>query len=128
MEADLNAVMDQNRMDYAYWLKYHAGYQGYESSIYQDFDYGRDYSNITGYPRGDGAYSDLGYQGPDLANSGVTNLPGSAHGYGGRHGTDFVYSGDATALAYGKAIGPDSRYFKGSILDATVDSFLGLDY
>lgn len=128
MEADLNAVMDQNRMDYAYWLKYHAGYQGYESSIYQDFDYGRDYSNITGYPRGDGAYSDLGYQGPDLADSGVANLPGSAHGYGGAGGVDFVFSGDATALAYGKEIGPDPRYFHGSILDATVDTFLGLDY
>lgn len=128
MDTDLNAVMDQNRTNYAYWLKYHNGYQGYESSIFQDYDFGRDYSNITGYPRGDGAYSDLGYQGPDLANSGVTNLPGSAHGYGGSHGFDYLYSGDAAALAYGKAVGPDSQYFKGSILDATVDAFLGLDY
>ena len=128
MDTDLNAVMDQNRTNYAYWLKYHNGYQGYESSIFQNYDFGRDYSNITGYPRGDGAYSDLGYQGPDLANSGVTNLPGSAHGYGGSHGFDYLYSGDAAALAYGKAVGPDSQYFKGSILDATVDAFLGLDY
>ena len=128
MDTDLNAVMDQNRTNYAYWLKYHNGYQGYESSVFQDYDFGRDYSNITGYPRGDGAYSDLGYQGPDLANSGVTNLPGSAHGYGGSHGFDYLYSGDAAALAYGKAVGPDSQYFKGSILDATVDAFLGLDY
>ena len=34
MNADLNAVMDQNRMDWAYWLKYHTGYQGYEASIF----------------------------------------------------------------------------------------------
>ena len=128
MEAALNAVMAQNRMDFAYWLKYHAGYQGYESSIYQDFDYRQDYSNITGYPAGDGAYSDLGTQGPDLGNSGVANLPSGGFGYGGRGGVDYLYSGDHAALAYGKQIGPDPAYFRESILDAAVDSFLGIDY
>jgi len=70
-----------------------------------------------GYPSGDGAYSDLGTQGPDLGNSGEANLPAGGYGTGGRGGADYLYSGDHTALAYGKDIGPSPEYFDGSILD-----------
>ena len=109
--------MDQTIKNWAYYLKYVSGYQGYESSIFQDFDPSRDYTDIMGYPSGDGAYSDLGTQGPDLGNSGEVNLPAGGYGAGGQGGVDYLYSGDHTALAYGKDIGPDSRFFTGSILD-----------
>jgi len=115
--AGFNAAMDTVVRNWAYWLKYLYGFQGYETSIYQDFDFGEDYSNIMGYPHGDGAYPALGTQGPDLSNSGEANLPAGGYGTGGRGGIDYVDSGDNTALAYGKDIGPDSRYFDGSILD-----------
>jgi hypothetical protein len=115
--AGFNAAMDTVVKNWAYYLKYLYGFQGYETSIYQDFDFGEDYSNIMGYPHGDGAYPALGTQGPDLSNSGESNLPAGGYGTGGRGGIDYVDSGDHTALAYGKDIGPDSRYFDGSILD-----------
>jgi hypothetical protein len=118
-EAGFNATMDQTVQNWAYYLKYLFGYQGYETSIYQDFDFGADYTDIMGYPSGDGAYSDLGTQGPDLGNSGEVNLPAGGYGVGGQGGVDYIYSGDHTALAYGKDIGPDPRYFDGSILDAS---------
>ena len=109
--------MDQLQKNGAYWLKYIYGFQGYEQSIYQDFDPNQDYTDIMNYPSGDGAYPALGTQGPDLGNSGEANLPAGGYGVGGRGGSDHIYSGDHTALAYGKFIGPDSRYFEGSILD-----------
>ena len=110
--------MDTDLKNWAYWLKYIYGYQGYESSIYQDFDPSANYSDILGFPSGDGAYSDLGTQGPDLANSGEVQLPSGGFGYGGRGGVDYVFSGDHAAEAYGKFIGPSSDFFDGSILDA----------
>merc|ERR550539_2177838 len=116
-EAGFNATMDQTVQNWAYYLKYLFGYQGYETSIYQDFDFGADYTDIMGYPSGDGAYSDLGTQGPDLGNSGEVNLPAGGYGVGGQGGVDYLYSGDHTALAYGKEIGPDPQFFSGSILD-----------
>ena len=116
-EAGFNAAMDTVVRNWAYWLKYLFGFQGYETSIYQDFDFGADYTDILGYPSGDGAYPDLGTQGPDLGNSGEANLPAGGYGTGGRGASDYIYSGDHTALAYGKDIGPDPRYFDGSILD-----------
>merc|ERR1739844_418338 len=116
-EAGFNATMDQTVQNWAYYLKYLFGYQGYETSIYQDFDFGADYTDIMGYPSGDGAYSDLGTQGPDLGNSGEVNLPAGGYGAGGQGGSDYLYSGDHTALAYGKDIGPDPQFFSGSILD-----------
>ena len=116
-EAGFNAAMDTVVRNWAYYLKYMFGFQGYETSIYQDFDFGADYTDILGYPSGDGAYPDLGTQGPDLGNSGEVNLPAGGAPGQGRGGVDVLYSGDHTALAYGKDIGPDSRYFTGSILD-----------
>ena len=113
----ISAAMDTVVRNFAYYLKYMFGFQGYETSIYQDFDFGADYTDILGYPSGDGAYPDLGTQGPDLGNSGEANLPAGGYGTGGRGNSDYIYSGDHTALAYGKDIGPDSRYFEGSILD-----------
>ena len=121
-EAGFNATMDQTVQNWAYYLKYLFGYQGYETSIYQDFDYGADYTDIMGYPSGDGAYSDLGTQGPDLANSGEANLPAGGFGVGGRGGIDYLNSGDETAEAYGKFIGPDKKFFDGSILDPLDDA------
>merc|ERR1712127_650550 len=115
--AGFSAATDQQVKNWAYYLKYLFGFQGYETSIYQDFDFGADYTDIMGYPSGDGAYPALGTQGPDLGNSGEVNLPAGGYGTGGRGGSDYLYSGDHTALAYGKDIGPDSRYFEGSILD-----------
>ena len=115
--AGFSAAMDTAVKNWAYWLKYFYGFQGYESSIFQDFDYGQDYTDIMGYPSGDGAYPALGTQGPDLGNSGEVNLPAGGAPGQGRGGVDVLYSGDHTALAYGKDIGPDSRYFTGSILD-----------
>lgn len=115
--ARFNGLMDDALTRWAYWLKYTYGYQGYESSIYQDFDPAENYSDILGFPAGDGAYSDLGTQGPDLANSGEVQLPAGGFGYGGRGGVDYVFSGDAAAEAYGKFIGPSSDFFDGSILD-----------
>jgi len=116
--AKFNANMDLALTNWAYWLKYTYGYQGYESSIYQDFDPAANYSDILGFPSGDGAYGDLGTQGPDLANSGEAQLNGSGYGYGGPGGIDYVYSGDHAAQAYGKFIGPSKDFFDGSILDA----------
>lgn len=116
--ARFNGHMDVALQNWAYWLKYTYGYQGYESSIYQDFDPSANYSDILGFPSGDGAYSDLGTQGADLANSGEVNLPAGGYGYGGRGGVDYIYSGDHAAQAYGKFIGPSSDFFDGSILDA----------
>ena len=116
-EAGFNAAMDQVVRNWAYWLKYLYGFQGYETSIYQDFDPSQDYTDIMGYPSGDGAYPALGTQGPDLGNSGEVNLPAGGYGVGGRGGADYLYSGDHTALAYGKDIGPSKEYFDGSILD-----------
>jgi hypothetical protein len=116
-EAGFNAAMDTVVRNWAYWLKYLFGFQGYETSIYQDFDFGANYTDIMGYPSGDGAYPALGTQGPDLGNSGETHLPAGGFGTGGRGGSDYLYSGDHTALAFGKDVGPDSRYFDGSILD-----------
>ena len=116
-EAGFNAAMDTVVKNWAYYLKYLYGFQGYETSIYQDFDYSEDYTNIMGYPDGDGAYPALGTQGPDLSNSGEANLPAGGYGTGGRGGLDYIDSGDHTSLAYGKDIGPDPRYFTGSILD-----------
>ena len=110
-------AMDQVLKNWAYWLKYFYGFQGYETSIYQDFDPSQDYTDIMGYPSGDGAYPALGTQGPDLGNSGEANLPAGGYGTGGRGGSDYIYSGDETALAYGKDIGPDPAFFDGSILD-----------
>ena len=115
--AGFMADMDQLLKNWAYWLKYFYGFQGYETSIYQDFDPSQDYTDIMGYPKGDGAYPDLGTQGPDLGNSGEANLPAGGYGTGGRGASDYIYSGDHTALAYGKDIGPDPQYFDGSILD-----------
>ena len=115
--AGFSAAMDQTIKNWAYYLKYVSGYQGYESSIFQDFDPSRDYTDIMGYPSGDGAYSDLGTQGPDLGNSGEVNQPEGGYGAGGQGGVDYLYSGDHTALAYGKFVGPDPAYFTGSILD-----------
>ena len=115
--ARFNGFMDDALTRWAYWLKYTYGYQGYESSIYQDFDPSENYSDILGFPAGDGAYSDLGTQGPDLANSGEVQLPAGGYGYGGAGGVDYVFSGDAAAEAYGKFIGPSSDFFDGSILD-----------
>ena len=120
--AAFNGAMDTVLRNWAYWLKYTYGYQGYETSIYQDFDPTQNYSDIMGYPSGDGAYSDLGTQGPDLANSGEVNLPAGGAGYGGRGGVDYLYSGDHTAEAYGKFIGPDKKFFDGSILDPLDDT------
>merc|ERR1719273_2366171 len=117
--AGFNAAMDTVVRNWAYWLKYLYGFQGYETSIYQDFDFGADYTDILGFPSGDGDYPALATQGPDLGNSGETNLPAGGYGQGGRGGADYIYSGDNTALAFGKDIGPDSRYFEGSILDAS---------
>ena len=116
-EAGFNAAMDEDVRKWAYWLKYLFGFQGYETSIYQDFDPSQDYTDIMGYPSGDGAYPALGTQGPDLGNSGEVNLPAGGYGVGGRGGADYLYSGDHTALAYGKDIGPSKEYFEGSILD-----------
>ena len=116
--AKFNSNMDLALTNWAYWLKYTYGYQGYESSIYQDFDPSANYSDILGFPSGDGAYGDLGTQGPDLANSGEAQLNGSGYGYGGPGGIDYVYSGDHAAQAYGKFIGPSKEFFDGSILDA----------
>merc|ERR1739846_152288 len=45
-EAGFNATMDQTVQNWAYYLKYLFGYQGYETSIYQDFDFGADYTDI----------------------------------------------------------------------------------
>ena len=115
--AGFNENMDTVVRNWAYWLKYFYGFQGYETSIYQDFDPSRDYTDIMGYPSGDGAYPDLGTQGPDLGNSGEANLPAGGYGTGGRGGSDYLYSGDHTALAYGKDIGPSKEHFTGSILD-----------
>lgn len=120
--ATLNANLDTMLQQFAYWTKYTFGYQGYESSLYQDFDPTQNYSDIFGYPSGDGAYSDLGTQGADLANSGEANLPAGGYGYGGRGGVDYLYSGDHTAEAYGKFIGPDKKFFSGSILDPLDDT------
>ena len=116
--ARFNGNMDDALTRWAYWLKYTYGYQGYESSIYQDFDPSANYADILGFPSGDGAYSDLGTQGPDLANSGEVQLPSGGFGYGGRGGVDYVFSGDHAAEAYGKFVGPSSDFFDGSILDA----------
>jgi hypothetical protein len=115
--AGYSAQLDSDLQRWAYWLKYVYGYQGYDQSIYQDFDPSQDYSNIYGYPSGDGAYSDLGTQGPDLANSGEANLPAGGYGVGGRGGIDYLLSGDHTAEAYGKFIGPSKEFFQTSILD-----------
>ena len=115
--AGFSAAMDTAVKNWAYWLKYFYGFQGYESSIFQDFDYGQDYTDIMGYPSGDGAYPALGTHGPDLGNSGADHLPAGGYGTGGRGGRDHLTSGDHVALAYGKDIGPDPRYFDGSILD-----------
>ena len=115
--AAFNENMDTALQNWAYWLKYTYGYQGYEQSLYQDFDPTQNYSDIMGYPSGDGAYPALGTQGPDLGNSGEANLPAGGYGTGGRGGSDYIYSGDETALAYGKDIGPDPAFFDGSILD-----------
>jgi hypothetical protein len=131
----LMAKMDEKTQNWAYWLKYQYGYQGYETSLYQDFDPSRNYENIMGYADGDGAYADLGSQGPDASNGGLSNL--SAHGVGGRGGHDHLYSGDHTALAYGKEIGPNRDFIGGSILDPRMEEmmasyasgmFHGLDY
>ena len=116
--ARFNGHMDVALQNWAYWLKYTYGYQGYESSIYQDFDPSANYSDILGFPSGDGAYSDLGTQGPDLANSGEVQLGAGGYGYGGLGGVDYIYSGDHAAQAYGKFIGPSKDFFDGSILDA----------
>ena len=116
-EAGFSATMDQTTKNWAYYLKYTTGYQGYETSIFQDFDPSQDYTDIMGYPSGDGAYADLGTQGPDLGNSGEANQPEGGYGTGGQGGSDYLYSGDHTALAYGKFVGPDPAYFTGSILD-----------
>ena len=115
--AGFSAQMDADLQQWAYWLKYVYGYQGYDQSIYQDFDPSQDYSDIIGFPSGDGAYSDLGTQGPDLGNSGVANLPAGGYGVGGRGGVDYIYSGDSAAEAYGKFIGPSKEFFQTSILD-----------
>jgi hypothetical protein len=115
--AGFSDQMDADLQQWAYWLKYVYGYQGYDQSIYQDFDPSQDYSDIYGYPSGDGAYSDLGTQGPDLGNSGVANLPAGGYGVGGRGGVDYIYSGDSAAEAYGKFIGPSKEFFQTSILD-----------
>jgi len=120
--AAFNENMDTVLQNWAYWLKYTYGYQGYEQSLYQDFDPTQNYSDIMGYPSGDGAYSDLGTQGPDLANSGEANLPAGGFGVGGRGGIDYLNSGDETAEAYGKFIGPDKKFFDGSILDPLDDT------
>ena len=120
--AAFNENMDTALQNWAYWLKYTYGYQGYEQSLYQDFDPTQNYSDIMGYPSGDGAYSDLGTQGPDLANSGEANLPAGGFGVGGRGGIDYLVSGDETAEAYGKFIGPDKKFFDGSILDPLDDT------
>ena len=117
--AGFNEFLDTTVKNWAYWLKYFYGFQGYETSIFQDFDPSANYENIMGYPSGDGAYPDLGTHGPDLSNSGESNLPAGGYGTGGRGGIDYIDSGDNTALAYGKDIGPDPRYFNGSILDAS---------
>merc|ERR550539_2148721 len=45
-DAGFNAAMDTVVRNWAYWLKYLYGFQGYETSIYQDFDFGANYENI----------------------------------------------------------------------------------
>ena len=112
----LNDTLDQMEKDWAFWLKYFYGYDGYETGIYKDYDDLADYSNVLNYARGDGAYLDLGYQGIGASEGGYSHLSG--YGYGGVGGHDYLYSGDHTGLVYGKEIGPNPDYFQGSILDA----------
>ena len=110
-----NATMDQLVKDWAYWLKYVWGYSGYDTSLYAEYDDTVDYSNDTfAYAGADGSYLDLGYQGHNGQSSGLPHLSG--YGYGGVGGTDYLYSGDHTGLAYGTQTGPDKKYFDGSIL------------
>ena len=97
--------------DWAYWIKYLFGYQGYDTSLFADYDDTVDYSKT------DGTYPDNGYQGNNYQSSGITLNNGQGFGYGGPGGVDYLYSGDNTGLAYGSFVGPDPRYFSGSILD-----------
>ena len=44
-EAVKNAKADMLEKDWAYWLKYVYGYQGYEPSLYDDYDHAADYGD-----------------------------------------------------------------------------------
>lgn len=113
-----NATMDALVKDWAYWLKYVWGYSGYHASLYAAYDDTIDYSHAGfdnhAYAGADGAYLDLGYQGHNGQTSGLPHQSG--FGYGGVQGTDYLYSGDHTGLAYGTNTGPDKKYFSGSVL------------
>jgi uncharacterized coiled-coil protein SlyX len=97
-----NAAMDQLTKDWAYNLKYLFGYTGYDSALYADYDDTVDYSVNAG------DFSVLGYQGSNGQSSGIEHLNHiSGYGYGGIGGTDYLYSGDHSGLAYGSVTGPD---------------------
>jgi len=111
-----NAAMDQLTKDWAYFLKYLFGYSGYDSSYYNGYDDTVDYSVNAG------DFATLGYQGSNGQSSGIEHLNGiGGYGYGGIGGTDYLYSGDHTGLAYGSITGPSPDYFSDSILDPAED-------
>ena len=127
-----NATADDVVRDWAFWLKYLYGYQGYETSLYLSYDDTVDYSAGLGpksfgeaerdaaqYAAADGPYLDLGYQGTASTQGGYPHLSG--FGYGGVGGHDYIYSGDETGLAYGTEIGPNKKFFTGSVLDRKED-------
>ena len=107
--------------------------RGVETSLYLSYDDTADYSSGLGpksfgekqdvdslsYAGADGAYLDLGLQGIAGNQGGYPHLSG--FGYGGAGGHDYVFSGDATGLAYGTEIGPNKDFFTGSVLDRKED-------
>jgi hypothetical protein len=115
----------QVEQDWAFWLKYIYGYQGYDSAVYADYDdtanYSGDLTDTQRYAGADGDYLDLGYQGKANNAGGFPHLSG--YGVGGVKGHDFLYSGDHTGLAYSRSIGPDKKHFDGSILDPVEPSY-----
>lgn len=87
LEAKKNAFADALVEEWAYWLKFIFGYQGYHTSLYYN------YEDITDYG--------LGYD---------TESP-NGFGYGGSAGLDYLHHEEGTGLAYGKETGPDESYF-----------------
>jgi hypothetical protein len=95
------AYVDQTTQDWAYWLKFIYGFQGYETSIYQFYDDTVDYG--------------AGYAGNNNELYPGNNSHG--YGYGGLNGEDYLFSNEQTGLAYGTEIGPDADYFSSSLFD-----------
>jgi hypothetical protein len=95
------AYVDATTQNWAYWLKFIYGYQGYQTSLYQHYDDTVDY-------------------GAGFADNNNELYPGNSshgYGYGGLNGEDYIYSNEHTGLAYGTEIGPDPAYFSNSLFD-----------